>query len=179
MGGSNAWARVVECSHTPPDLSDGPLLALPPRLNLRRPCRSLHGRVSCGAQGETTGAHRTATHRIARYSLLPSLTSSIFAVEGSSGGFAVVIKPPASSRMAMPAATSLFFFFFFPKGTHLVSSMVVDGVRSGRVFLTTPNTRPPTRYRQPPWPCKPDPSSRLITTPAVSTAGHPAIPGYV
>ncbi|KAH0373779.1 hypothetical protein KCU65_g170, partial [Aureobasidium melanogenum] len=43
---------------------------------------------------------------MARYSLLPNLTSSIAAVAGSSGGLAVVTKPPASCSKQMPAATS-------------------------------------------------------------------------
>jgi len=44
---------------------------------------------------------------MARYSLLPSLTSSMGSVPGFGGGLAVVMRPPASRRMAMPAATSL------------------------------------------------------------------------
>jgi hypothetical protein len=48
-----------------------------------------------------------STYRIPRYSRLPSLTSSISAVVGSSGGFPLVTRPPASCRIQIPAATSL------------------------------------------------------------------------
>ena len=45
---------------------------------------------------------------MARYNLLPNLTSSMRFVSGSGGGLAVVINPPASLKIQIPAATSLF-----------------------------------------------------------------------
>lgn len=43
---------------------------------------------------------------MARYSRLPSFTSSIGSVSGLGGGLAVVMRPPASRRIQIPAATS-------------------------------------------------------------------------
>lgn len=96
------WTTVIQMTYTTPDLSYHSFLALTTGFGLRWACWS-----------EIRLDHRVGviqipvTCLIAKYNLLPSLTSSIGAFEGSCGELAVVTRPPASRRIAIPAATSL------------------------------------------------------------------------
>lgn len=141
---SSTRPGVIEFPDAPPHLSDGPFLSLSRCLCLGRPCWSWE-RLDAMFDDGTVGT----AYLMAKYSLLPSRTSSIFVVIGSSVGFAVVINPPASWRMAMPAATSLNSKVskYLPPSDEII------------IYLTTPNTLPPTKYQTPPWPYKPGPSS--------------------